>query len=350
MAHHIKFLKGYGVSINLKNNQVVLTNGKDIFTAQQEKESYYVTEIPYEKIVISGDGYVSTKAIKLLLENNIIVILTDTFGNLVTSVSSPMASPKATKYRIGQYHTFSDETKRILLQKLFMERKLARQIQFFKELDHVDLNDTVRCLGDFKDKLNEKKTHYDIHEIEAKSAHLYFESYAKLFDSSYGFVSRTSGSFLRSKKNATNLINALLNYGYSVLASDILKYINAFGLDAYFGFNHKTRDSFMALVYDIMEPYRVIVDSTVYTVANYTGSHTRIRKRDYTRTNTGLVVLSTGLINRFLKALQNTLNRKRPYRINRARRSEKRECMAQETTIIKEEIQNLADYCSGKEC
>lgn len=52
--YNIKLLKGYGVSINLKNNHIVLKNGKDPFSEEQETEEWLVTELPYEKIVISG--------------------------------------------------------------------------------------------------------------------------------------------------------------------------------------------------------------------------------------------------------------------------------------------------------
>jgi len=108
MASHIKFLKGYGVSIRQKQNQIFITNGKEPFTNEQERETYYVTELPYEKIVVSGDGYISTNAIRLLLENNVHIILTDVYGNLITSMDSPMISMLTTRNRIGQYQTFSE--------------------------------------------------------------------------------------------------------------------------------------------------------------------------------------------------------------------------------------------------
>jgi hypothetical protein len=49
-------------------------------------EEWFVTQIPYERIVIAGKGYVSTEAIQLLTERNINVILLDSFGNLVCNM------------------------------------------------------------------------------------------------------------------------------------------------------------------------------------------------------------------------------------------------------------------------
>src|SRR5437763_17161485 len=93
--YNVKLLRGYGVSINLKDNQVILKNGSDVF-GHSEKEEWFVTQIPYEKIVISGRGYVSTEAIKLLSEKNINVILTDTYGNLISSMNHTMSIATST--------------------------------------------------------------------------------------------------------------------------------------------------------------------------------------------------------------------------------------------------------------
>jgi UDP-glucose 6-dehydrogenase len=45
-----------------------------------------------EKIVISGRGYVSTDAIKLLSEKNVNVILIDAYGNPVSAMNGIMSS------------------------------------------------------------------------------------------------------------------------------------------------------------------------------------------------------------------------------------------------------------------
>lgn len=48
---------------------MTLKNGVSPFSDSREIESWLVTKIPYEKIVISGKGYVSTLAMKVLTEN-----------------------------------------------------------------------------------------------------------------------------------------------------------------------------------------------------------------------------------------------------------------------------------------
>ena len=56
-TQYIKILKGYGVSMTLKDNQILLKDGKSHFSREQEKEAWFVTKIPYDKIIISGKGY-----------------------------------------------------------------------------------------------------------------------------------------------------------------------------------------------------------------------------------------------------------------------------------------------------
>jgi CRISPR-associated protein Cas1 len=48
-------------------------------------EEWFVSQIPYERIVISGKGYLSTEAVKLLTVHNINIILTDTYGSIVAA-------------------------------------------------------------------------------------------------------------------------------------------------------------------------------------------------------------------------------------------------------------------------
>ncbi len=55
--YNVKFLRGYGVSIHLKNSKLILKNGQDDITGKSETEEWFITNLPYEKIVISGKGW-----------------------------------------------------------------------------------------------------------------------------------------------------------------------------------------------------------------------------------------------------------------------------------------------------
>jgi len=97
--YNVKFLKGYGFSINVKDSKIILKDCHDPFSEPQIEE-WPVKNMPYEKIVLSGKGYVSTEALSLLSENYRNVILLDNFGKPVTFMNGMMDSLIATYYRI----------------------------------------------------------------------------------------------------------------------------------------------------------------------------------------------------------------------------------------------------------
>jgi CRISPR-associated protein Cas1 len=49
--YNVKFLKGYGFSINVKNSKIVLKNTSDPFK-EPEVRKWYVNNMPYEKMVL----------------------------------------------------------------------------------------------------------------------------------------------------------------------------------------------------------------------------------------------------------------------------------------------------------
>src|SRR3989338_9593712 len=237
--YNIKLLRGYGVSINIKQNKIILKNGSHDITGKQEKEEWFVTKIPYEKIVISGKGYVSTEAISLLNQNNINVILTDTYGNPVSFMNGAMVSNTTIKYRMGQYDTFRNPEKILHLQKWILKEKIQSQINFFKSLENPELENGITILDQYNSQIDSKTNLKDLIRIEAGSGRNYFLNYSRLIPEKYGFQSRRGGGLANSKRYASDIINALLNYGYTVLAGEIAKFVNGMGLDPYCGFYHK---------------------------------------------------------------------------------------------------------------
>ncbi|MEX0855092.1 MAG: CRISPR-associated endonuclease Cas1, partial [Nitrosopumilaceae archaeon] len=107
----MKFLKGFGFGISVKDSKIVLKNCYDPFS-EPEVEEWYANRMPYEKIVLSGKGFISTEALSLLSQNNRNVILLDTYGKPVTYMNPVMESLTATNYRIAQYDTFRNKEKR----------------------------------------------------------------------------------------------------------------------------------------------------------------------------------------------------------------------------------------------
>ena len=129
--YNVKFLKGYGHSIYVKNSKIVLKSNHDTFS-EPETEEWFVKNMPYEKIVLQGKGYVSTEALSLLSQNNRNVILLDNQGKPITFMNGMMNSLTATKYRMAQYDAFRDESKCEYLRKQIIQAKRKSQLKLLE--------------------------------------------------------------------------------------------------------------------------------------------------------------------------------------------------------------------------
>ena len=343
--HRVKLLRGFGMAITTKDNQIILKNGKHFYEKQHEVESYFPTKFPYERLVISGKGIISTDAIKSLSENNVNVILTDSFGNVTSSFNFPMVSLVGSRNRMNQYDTFRDESKTTYLQRQLLHSKFESQINFLSSLDE----DCKKIISQLK-TLQRSIPNYSLRklvQIEAQGSREYFKLYSSFFDEKYQFNTRHSIS--KTKQNASDVINALLNYGYSVLASEISKQITGIGLDPYYSFYHRNHESFQSLTYDLIEPFRWIVEKTVYRLATAKKHSLQIKKKHYIKHgSSGMVLLDTELVKKFLEMLEVDFRKTREYNRRNGMKKENGLSNCAEITIAKIVIQNLSGFCNGE--
>jgi CRISPR-associated protein Cas1 len=91
---------------------------------------------------------------------------------------------------------------------------------------------------------------------EGAASRRYFEALAECLPPDYRFAQR-------SRTPATDRFNALLNYGYGMLYGKVEGALIRAGLDPYTGVFHRDDYNRPALVYDVIERYRVWVDYVV---------------------------------------------------------------------------------------
>jgi CRISPR-associated endonuclease Cas1 len=71
----------------------------------------------------------------------------------------------------------------------------------------------------------------------------------------------------RESNNARHPINAMLNYGYAMLISQVRSELVAAGFDPSIGFAQRRAWNPIPLVYDLMEPLRPVVDHKILEFA-----------------------------------------------------------------------------------
>lgn len=125
---------------------------------------------------------------------------------------------------------------------------------------------------------------------EGKTGAMYWDKFA-------GLVKSDDLSFpRRSKRPPEDEINAMLSFGYTLLANRITSILLYIGLDPYLGFYHQDFYKRPALALDLMEEWRPIaVDKLVLTLVN----RREFKKDDFTHDG-GAVLMSPKARNEFV--------------------------------------------------
>lgn len=121
---------------------------------------------------------------------------------------------------------------------IIVKNKIKMQSMLIKRLFDIEI---------FNDDITKVVTG-DKNNIEAFVARKYFY---KLFGNNFN-------------RRESNEINAALNYGYSIIASEISRVIVGYGYSTMLGIHHDSSTNFFNLSYDIIEPFRPLIDEIVY--------------------------------------------------------------------------------------
>jgi len=218
--------------INFKDNQLVI-----------EKENVK-TKIPLEDInyVLIEDSttVVTTRLMAEFGKNSITLIICDEKFN-PTSIMYPYNYHFKQLEVVNCQLSLTEEIKNELWD-LIIKKKIENSIRVLEITSKEEF--PISKLNQY---IKEVKNG-DINNREGLAAKIYFRS---LF----------GNDFIRFYDDA---INSALNYGYTIIASAIIRNLSIYGLNTYLGIHHNSKINNFNLAYDFLEPYRVIVDKFVY--------------------------------------------------------------------------------------
>lgn len=143
--------------------------------------------------------------------------------------------------------------------------KICNQILLLKSVrvKNEILSESIAQLNGYSDELRTKNTTLQsILGIEGIAARVYFSS---LF-SDYGWSARRP----RVKHD---MINCLMDIGYTFLFNIIEAMLNIYGFDTYHGVYHRQFYQRKSLVCDIMEPFRPLIDARIKKALNLNQCH-----------------------------------------------------------------------------
>jgi len=137
--------------------------------------------------------------------------------------------------------------------------------------------------------------------VEGRIADMYWRYLQQTLPAHYEFSSRMHETH---QMNASDPVNALLNYGYAILESRVRKALYSIGLEPTVGFLHETRQTKYPLVYDLQEPFRWLVDTTVISELE----SDRFSKKDFYRMDNYVLRLKAQAVGRLIDAFRIKFN------------------------------------------
>ena len=209
-------IDGFGKSVIKRDNQIVIReNGEEL--------DYFLPK-DLKQIIINGKGAITFDAIELLSDNDVDLIAIDWKGNIKYRLSS--MEHNNVEIRKQQYYALNDNRSGYLAKK-FIESKIKNQKATLTTLaksknqknflinQRDKLDNLLKALDNIQIKPS-KKIRSDIFGIEGIASYEYWLGFRHIISEEYDFLKR-------SGRGAPDPVNAMLNYSYAILASEVLK-------------------------------------------------------------------------------------------------------------------------------
>jgi CRISPR-associated protein Cas1 len=208
-----------------------------------EENDIVLKDIPFDSIssiIITAFGVVYTNnLLQELCERSIPLVILGKNYHPIGTLLSYVGHYKQTEVQLNQIENKKPLQKRIW--QLIIQEKIKNQSRV---LDAWNKSNNIKLLS-------KKVLSGDSSNIEAYAARLYFKSL-------YG------DDFIRNKD--IEGVNSFLNYGYAIIRAALARYVVSAGLNPSFGVEHHNKLNPFCLVDDLIEPFRPIVDNTVYAI------------------------------------------------------------------------------------
>jgi CRISPR-associated protein Cas1 len=237
-----------------------LSAKRSCFLVEKEGGSKSIPLSKVLDIVVHNSVNIRPSAISLASQNHIPIHYVnnrgDYYGSFHTGTSANIFLRKA------QYEKRMDKVFCLKTAQSIVTGKIKNQEWVLKSIDKNLSLPEIKERASLESLLGE----------EGKSSAIYWDKFPSL-------IKNPDFSFKkRAKHPATDEINALLSFGYVMLANRITSILFYIGLDPYFGFYHQDFYKRPALALDLMEEWRPIaVDKFVLNLSN----RKEVRKEDF---------------------------------------------------------------------
>ena len=259
---------------------------KNTFFISTLEKSIILSPEKLDSIILESNSSISTGAIKLAMEYNVAILISDSFGNLLGHFSKLNYS-KGARLRKKQYELFAsikgiEMARKWLLEKIENQKKhienlLKRRKKIFSDIKLF--NEAILKLKSIK--LDLENYREKIMGIEGSISKVYYKNISELLEEKWKFN-------IREHRNAKKPYNIILNYTlgilYRIIETDIVKE----GFDPALGIIHVEGEKKNSFVYDFIEKYRYLALETTFNLFNE-----KLIKKDFFEYNENKIPILT---------------------------------------------------------
>jgi CRISPR-associated protein Cas1 len=216
----------------------------------EDAEGKTLTKLPFQKILalfIIGNIHITTPLIDKCKKFNVSIIVTNTHFRPVFY----WANEAEANYLLRQKQYCMDK-ENTTVAKVLVKNKIVNQISTLKKSRKTDdltkysltyLNNLLIMVDNVEDV---KK----LMGLEGLASKVYFRAYFQ--------KENWSG---RKPRTKCDIVNSILDIGYTILFNYIECFVRMFGFDIYVGVFHRLWFKRKSLICDLVEPFRCIVDN-----------------------------------------------------------------------------------------
>ena len=210
-------------------------------------------------LIVTASVQITYAAIMAVLANKGSIIYIYNNGDIAGELGQKMGK---SRQLVRQLQCYSDVSKRQEIAADIVKKKILAQRNILsiknKSLQNSAIKSVIGKLSALAKLAEGSKSIEKLMGIEGVAAKAYFDTFAILLSSS---AFKWDG---RHKRPATDPVNAMLSFGYSMLEKDVRRAIATAGLASAIGFLHELNYRKDSLVYDLMEIFRpTIIDKLV---------------------------------------------------------------------------------------
>jgi len=320
------YVQQQGAVIRRAGKRLIVRRGEETLQAMRMRD--------LERVALFGSVELSAPAAIALMEAGIETVFLSLGGRFRGRLAP--AEGKNVFLRQAQFRAYDDANLRLRTARALLNGKICNSRRLLQRHHQkhpsASLEQAAAELEKRREQLQQPSSLDGLLGVEGAAAHAYFAAFGGMVRSEFAFT-------VRSRRPPRDAVNALLSFGYTLLATELTGAVAAEGLDPAVGLLHHLDYGRPSLALDLLEEFRQpVVDRLVLSLIN----RRVLRQEHFEDRGQGGVLLNDAGRRRFLEFYYRTLET--PFSENGQQRMTYREIFQRQARGLRAVIENQASY------